>query len=65
MKTIRQELQDSEDEQDGGYQLKTDDEIVDMICRFGHGYLEFHTVDINRLIVENERMKKKLGITEI
>ena len=65
MNTIRQELQDSEDEQDGGYQLKTDEEIIDMISEFGNGYLEFHTVDINRLIVENERMKKKLGITQI
>jgi hypothetical protein len=63
--TIRQELQEIEDEQENGHQLKTDEEIVDMISEFGSGELEFHTVDINRLIVENQRMKEKLGITEM
>jgi len=57
------EFQDSEDEQEGGYQLKTDEEIIDMISEFGNGELEFHTADINRLIVDNQRMKKKLGIS--
>ena len=63
--TIRQELQSIENEHEDGYQLKTDEEIIDMISEFGSGELEFHTVDINRLIVENQRMKEKLGITEI
>jgi len=63
--TIRQELQSIENEHEDGYQLKNDEEIIDMISEFGSGELEFHTVDINRLIVENQRMKEKLGITEI
>jgi hypothetical protein len=59
------EFQDSEDEQVGGYQLKTDEEIIDMISEFGNGELEFHTADINRLIVDNQRMKKKLGVSQL
>jgi len=65
MRPIKQELQDSLDDSGDVYQLKTDGEIIDMISEFGCGVLEFHTVDINRLIVENQRMKKLLNIEEI
>lgn len=56
MKSIREELQEWEDEQMGGYQLKTNEELIDIISEFGNGETEFHTVDINRLVVENERV---------
>lgn len=36
-----------------------------MITNFGNGMLEFHTLDINRIIVENQRMKEILKISEI
>lgn len=39
--------------------------IINIIIDFGNGETEFHTLDINRLVVENQRMKDKLGITEI
>ncbi len=65
MRPIRQELQDSLDDNGDDYQMKTDEEIIDMISEFGCGELEFHTIDINRLVVENQRMKKLLNITEI
>jgi hypothetical protein len=41
-----------------GYQLKTNQEIIDIISFFGNGETEFHTVDINRLVVENDRVKQ-------
>jgi len=47
------------------YQLKTDEEIIDIICDFGNGFTEFHTIDINRIIVKNQRMKRLLNIEEI
>lgn len=65
MKSIKQELQESEDEHADGYQLKSDEDIINIIIDFGNGETEFHTLDINRLVVENQRMKDKLGITEI
>lgn len=60
MRNIRQELQEIEDEY-GGYKLKTNDEIIDMISDFGNGMLEFHTVDIERLVVENMELVKELN----
>lgn len=65
MKTVRQKLQESIWEMGDDYQLKTDEEIIDMIIDFGCGETEFHTVDIERIIVENQRMKKLLNIEEI
>jgi hypothetical protein len=56
MKPIREELQEFEDEQMDGYKLKTNEEIIDMIMEFGNGELAFHTLDINRLVVENRRL---------
>jgi len=65
MSSIRQELQDSLWESGDDYKMKTNEEIIEMICDFGNGETEFHTIDINRLVVENERMKKLLNIEEI
>lgn len=65
MRPIRQELQDHLDDSGDDYKMKSDEEIIDMICEFGSGELEFHTIDINRIIVENQRMKKLLNIEEI
>lgn len=62
MQTIREELQQMEDEQVDGYQLKSNEDIIDIISEFGNGETEFHTLDINRLVVENQRMKKVLDL---
>lgn len=53
--SIREELQENENEQEFPYQLKTNDEIICDIIEFGYGECEFHTLDINRLVVESER----------
>ena len=63
--TIREELQEEEDYHEDGYILKTDEEIINIIKEFGNGVTEFHTLDINRIIVENQRMKEILNIDEI
>jgi hypothetical protein len=62
--TIREELQQMEDEQEDGYQLKTNEEIIDIISEFGNGETEFHTLDINRLVVENDRAKRLIEMFE-
>jgi hypothetical protein len=62
MQKIREELQQMEDEQVDGYQLKTNEEIIDIISEFGNGETEFHTLDINRLVVENERAKRLIEL---
>ena len=62
MQTIKEELQQMEDEQVDGYQLKSNEDIIDIISEFGNGETEFHTLDINRLVVENQRMKKALDL---
>jgi hypothetical protein len=60
--TIREMLQENLDD----YILKTDDELVDMIINFGCGELEFHTVDIERLIREKRQLEEKIeGLIEI
>ena len=57
MQNIREQLQEMEDEQLDGYQLKTNEDIINTIREFGNGETEFHTLDINRLVVENEQAK--------
>ncbi len=61
----RSDLQESLDYYNDGYRLKTNNELIDMICEFGSGETEFHTVDIERLIKENAKMvqvfKKIIG----
>lgn len=65
MKTVKNKLQESLQDSGDEYQLKTNEEIIDMLIDFGCGETEFHTVDIERIIVENQRMKKLLNIEEI
>jgi hypothetical protein len=64
MQKIREELQQMEDEQMDGYKLKTNEEIIDIISEFGNGETEFHTLDINRLVVENDRAKRLIELFE-
>lgn len=65
MKTIKSILEEAMYESGDFYVLKTDEEIISIITEFGNGMCEFHTLDINRLIVENQRMKELLNIEEI
>lgn len=44
------------------YKLKSNDFIIDMLCRFGSGYYEFHTADIERLIKESESINTILNL---
>ena len=43
---------------------KTNEEIINMISEFGNGIMDFHSIDINRLVVENERAKKLIELFE-
>lgn len=65
MKSIKKQLQDRLDEDGDNYQLKTNEEIINIIIDFGFGETEFHTIDIERLLKENQRLKKLLNIEEI
>lgn len=51
----KEELQESLDEYGEDYILKTNEELIDIISDFGCGETEFHTVDIERLIKENDK----------
>lgn len=51
----KKELQESLDEYGEDYILKTNEELIDIICDFDMGETEFHTVDIERLIKENDK----------
>ncbi len=59
MKDIAREIQDSLDETDDGYILKTDEQLIDVIINFGCGETEFHTADIERLIREKQQLEKQ------
>lgn len=65
MPKIRKELQEMENSQVDGYQLKTNEEIIDIISKFGNGKTEFHTLDINRIVVENEQVKRLIKSFEL
>lgn len=52
---IKEKIQESLDEHGDDYILKTNKELIDIICDFGFGETEFHTADVERLIVENEK----------
>lgn len=54
----KEELQESLDESGEDYILKTNKELIDIISDFGMGETEFHTGDVERLIVENEKQNK-------
>ena len=60
MKTIKEEIENSLWESGDNYVLKTNEEIINILTDFGCGETEFHTADINRVIVENERMKSSI-----
>lgn len=62
MVSIREELQEWEDQYEDGYKLKTNEEIINKIKYFGNGETNFHTVDINRLVVENDRVKRLIQV---
>mgnify|MGYP000999506121 FL=1 len=51
----KEKLQESLDEYGEDYILKTNEELIDIICDFGCGETELHTVDIERLIKENDK----------
>lgn len=51
----KEELQESLDECGEDYILKTNEELIDIICDFDMGETEFHTVDIERLIKKNDK----------
>ena len=51
----KEKLQESLDECGEDYILKTNEELIDIICDFDMGETEFHTVDIERLIKENDK----------
>ena len=51
----KEELQESLDECGEDYILKTNEDLIDIICDFDMGETEFHTVDIERLIKENDK----------
>lgn len=46
----------------GSYILKTDQELVNILVEFGDGVTEFHTRDIQRLLIENERLRKNIAV---
>lgn len=54
----KEELQESLDECGEDYILKTNKELIDVICDFGMGETEFHTADIERLIKENYKQRE-------
>lgn len=41
------------------YKLKTNQQLLNQIGEFGNGFDEFHTRDIERIIEENEKLKKE------
>jgi len=61
---IKEQLQEIEDEYSSGYILKTNKEIIDIISGFGNGETEFHTVDIERLVVENKKAGDLIALFE-
>jgi len=52
----RCKLQESLNDNQEDYTLKTNEELKDIIRNFGCGETEFHTADIERLIKEHEKM---------
>ena len=65
MEDIAKMIQDGLDENDDGYILKTDKQLIDIIINFGNGETEFHTADIERLIREKQQLEKQLKIQGI
>lgn len=53
-----------EDEKLDGHQLKTNEGVIDITSEFGNGETKFHMLDINRLVVENDRVKRLIELFE-
>lgn len=58
----RKQIQESLDESQEDYKLKTNIELINVICDFGCGETEFHTADIERLIKEHKKLIEVLNI---
>ena len=58
----REQLQESLDDSEENYTLKTNEELIDIIIDFGCGETEFHTADITRLINEHKKLIEILDI---
>lgn len=58
----RYKLQENLDESGDGYNLKTNQELVNVIIDFGCGETEFHTADIERLIKEHRKLIETLKL---
>lgn len=59
MDHIRKLHQETLEESGDDYILKTDAELVDIICDFGCGETEFHTADISRLLGEKHFLEER------
>lgn len=64
MQTVKEKMQEEEFYHADGVILKTNQELQDIIKDFGHGVTKFHTVDVCRLLVENEKLKASVVIFE-
>jgi len=64
MEKIKNFLQRHETTSGGNYILKDNEEITQKIIDFGSGQTDFHTLDINRLVLENERFKATINLFE-
>jgi len=58
----RKEIQESLDESQEDYKLKTNIELINVISDLGCGETEFHTADIERLIQEHKKLIEVLNI---
>lgn len=55
---IKAELEEALEDHEPEFKLKTNQEIINMICEFGCGETEFHTGDIERLVKENNYLRQ-------
>lgn len=58
----RYKIQETLNEQEDSYTLKTNKELVNLIIDFGCGETEFHTADIERLIKEHSKLIETLKL---
>ena len=42
------------------YTLKTDEEIIKILCEFGSGETDFHTADVERLLKQKQWQEKRI-----
>lgn len=65
MEAIRKEIQNSLDDSGEEYTLLTDEQLASYLSENGCGVYEFHSADIDRVLIENMRMKQLLNIQDI